>query len=78
MQVGFKVNECNYKECTYRTEPITNADRIRAISDDELRNWLIQRDCKNIAAFLQHGGAGVMDAAQLLDWLQQPLKEGTR
>ena len=53
----------------------TNADRIREMSDEELRNWLFQRDCKNIAAFLQHGGAGVMDAAQLLDWLQQPAKE---
>ena len=53
----------------------TNADRIREMSDEELRNWLFQRDCKNIAAFLQHGGAGVMDAAQLLNWLQQPAKE---
>ena len=53
----------------------TNADRIREMSDEELRNWLFQRDCKNIAAFLQHGGAGVMDAAQLLDWLRQPAEE---
>ena len=29
----------------------TNADRIRAMSDEELRNWLFLRDCKNIAAF---------------------------
>ena len=36
MQVGYKVNECNYKDCPYRTEPITNADRIRAMSDEEL------------------------------------------
>ena len=41
----------------------TNADRIREMSDEELRNWLLQRDCKKIAAFLQHGAAGVMDAA---------------
>ena len=53
----------------------TNADRIRAMSDEELRNWLFQRDCKNIAAFLQHGGAGVMNAAQLFDWLRQPVEE---
>ena len=45
------------------------------MSDEELRNWLFQRDCKNIAAFLQHGGAGVMNAAQLLDWLRQPAEE---
>ena len=29
----------------------TNVDRIREMSDEELRNWLFQRDCKNIAAF---------------------------
>ena len=45
------------------------------MSDEELRNWLFQRDCKNIAAFLQHGGAGVMNAAQLLDWLRQPAEK---
>ena len=53
-------------------KPKTNADRIRAMSDEELRNWLFQRDCTNIAAFLEYGGMGVMDAVQLLDWLKQP------
>ena len=72
MQVGYKVDECDYKDCPYRTEPITNAQKIRAMSDEELCNWLFQRDCTNIAAFLEHGGMGVMDAVQLLDWLQQP------
>ena len=72
MQVGYKVDECDYKDCPYRTEPITNAQKIRAMSDEELRNWLFQRDCTNIAAFLEHGGMGVMDAVQLLEWLQQP------
>ena len=71
MQVGYKVDECDHKDCPYRTEPITNADRIRAMSDEELRNWLFQRDCTNIAAFLECGGIGVMDAVQLLEWLQQ-------
>ena len=72
MQVGYKVDECNHKDCPYRTEPITNAQKIRAMSDEEMCNWLFQRDCTNIAAFLEHGGMGVMDAVQLLDWLQQP------
>ena len=72
MQVGYKVDECDYKDCPYRTEPITNAQKIRSMSDEELWNWLFQRDCTNIAAFLEHGGMGVMDAVQLLDWLQQP------
>ena len=72
MQVGYKVDECDYKDCPCRTEPITNADRIRAMSDEELCNWLFQRDCTNIAAFLEYGGIGVMDAVQLLEWLQNP------
>ena len=74
MQVGYKVDECNHKDCPYRTEPITNAQKIRAMSDEELRNWLFQRDCTNIAAFLEHGGMGVMDAVQLLEWLQNTAK----
>ena len=36
MQVGYKVDECEFKDCFWRTEPITNANRIRAMSDDEL------------------------------------------
>ena len=72
MQVGYKVDECDYKDCPCRTEPITNADRIRSMNDEEMCNWLFQRDCTNIAAFLEHGGMGVMDAVQLLEWLQQP------
>lgn len=36
MQVGYIANECDYKDCPYRIEPITNADRIRAMSDKEL------------------------------------------
>ena len=72
MQVGYKVDECDYKDCRYRTEPITNAQKIRAMSDEEMCNWLFQRDCTNIAAFLEYGGMGVMNAVQLLDWLQQP------
>ena len=63
----------NGVSCKITTEkPQTNADRIRAMSDEELRNWLFQRDCTNIAAFLEYGGIGVMDAVQLLEWLQQP------
>ena len=50
----------------------TNADRIRSMTDEDLCNWLFQRDCTNIAAFLEYGGMGVMNAVQLLDWLQQP------
>ena len=72
MQIGYKVDECDYKDCPYRTEPITNAQKIRAMNDEEMCNWLFQRDCRNIAAFLEYGGMGVLNAVQLLEWLQQP------
>lgn len=40
MQVGYKVDECDYKDCPFRTEPITNADRIRDMNDKELAEFL--------------------------------------
>ena len=40
MQYGYKVEECNHTDCPYRTEPITNADRIRAMSDEELAKFM--------------------------------------
>ena len=40
MQYGYKVEECNHTDCPYRTEPITNADRIRAMTDEELAHFL--------------------------------------
>ena len=59
------------RDCQHFCEK-TNADRIRSMSDEELCNWLFHRDCTNIAAFLEYGGMGVMNAVQLLEWLQQP------
>ena len=69
------ISALRQQETVTERHDLTNAQRIRAMSDEELRNWLFRRDCKNIADFLQHGGAGVMDAVQLLDWLQQPAEE---
>ena len=73
MQDGYKVDECNHKDCPYRTEPITNADRIRAMTDDELNDL-----------FHEIYDAGVDDASSYewghrtnsfewtMDWLQKP------
>ena len=67
------LGECDQPEtCTAYVPVISNGDRIRSMSDEELCNWLFQRDCTNIAAFLEYGGMGVMNAVQLLDWLKQP------
>lgn len=64
--------ECTASFCEYQRKKQTNADRIRAMSDEEMCNWLFQRDCTNIAAFLEYGGMGVMNAVQFLEWLQHP------
>ena len=56
------------------SKPMTNAQKTRTMIDEEMCNWLFQRECTNIAAFLEYGGMGVMNVVQLLDWLQQPLK----
>lgn len=62
---------CLADECPYVTKPLTNADRIRAMTDEELaeiiecqdsRQWdeCYQGDCKEC----------------LLDWLKQEVDDG--
>ena len=41
MQAGYKVNECNHKDCPYRTEPMTNAEHIRNMNDEQLAQEMI-------------------------------------
>ena len=48
MQVGYKVDECDYKDCLYRTEPITNAQKIRAMSDEELAEFIYRCEMSEI------------------------------
>ena len=59
MQDGYKVDECNHKDCPYRTEPITNADHIRAMSDEELADVLREFATKPMQG-------------SFLEWLKQP------
>lgn len=40
MQYGYKVEECNHTDCPYRTEPMTNADRLDAMSIEEKAQFL--------------------------------------
>ena len=68
MQVGYKVDECNHKDCLYRTEPITNADRVRAMSDEELAAWAINEAPKI-------GFRYTSSETGLLKWLKQPAEE---
>lgn len=66
MQDGYKVDECNHKDCPYRTEPITNADRIRAMSDDELDYFLRKVTYGMDECPYEYG------SEKSLEWLQQP------
>ena len=72
MQVGYKVDECDHKDCPYRTEPITNAQKIRAMSDEELAWELMLWRCEAVAR--HHGISSEYPDAQktILEWLQQP------
>ena len=75
MQVGYKVDECNRKDCPYRTEPITNAQKIRAMSDEELADFIDRCEMNDIdyAKTFCDLCNGQYECDQCrLDWLQQP------
>ena len=75
MQVGYKVNECNQKDCPYRTETITNADRIRAMTDEELAELLANETYRIAKPCFDAFGYGLEKQviyAKRLEWLQQP------
>ena len=70
MQVGYKVDECDCKDCIYRTEPITNADKIRSMSDFELA-----KEIENAQSGIEIKNPKNIDYFDcILDWLQQPAK----
>ena len=74
MQYGYKVEECNHTDCPYRTEPITNADRIRAMSDEELCN-AIKKTYIGMAPWCDHHCTLDDDCkcnTCLKEWLKQP------
>ena len=50
----------------------TNADRIRAMSDEELAAWLFDFDCDAVAIGLMQMEQGLMTKEERLEWLQQP------
>lgn len=54
--------------------PMTNADHIRAMADEELARFLAEVENRRSAA---GGGAIWKGAAHALEWLRQPVKEGT-
>ena len=49
---------------------MTNGERIRSMSDEELNTFLWWFKIDALSAFFSKGGAGVMDAAEQRLWLQ--------
>ncbi len=64
----------------YEAEIITNADRIRAMSDEELADWLARTQIDNVAEALeiakipyeQEDGLKDEVKKECLEWLRQP------
>lgn len=84
MQIGYKIEECNHTDCPYRTEPMTNADRIRSMSDEGLAMFLdvfssrcldCAEDAKNQSCPIYKEGH-YCRPQEIMEWLQQPAEEG--
>ena len=71
MQYGYKVEECNQTDCPYRTEPITNADRIRAMSDEEIAKVPAKFGYSCVFPQKECGESDTCEKC-LLEWLKQP------
>ena len=84
MDRGFVVSCSGYKVAQ---KPKTNADRIRAMSDEELAKWMsggaLHSDSvcsycdRNTLEFCDGAEcSNKTDAEIILDWLKQPVKDG--
>lgn len=81
MQHGYNVDECNNTDCPYRTEPMTNADRIRAMSDEglvELFDSIVDNGmschliCGNLDKCKRNNSIERICKNHYLEWLKQP------
>ena len=67
------LGECDQPEtCTAYVPVITNADRIRAMSDEELKEFICSNSQCKFCKFERWG------RCELLDWLKQPAEDGER
>ena len=65
----------HFRDLTKKVEPLTNAHKIRAMSDEELAWELMLWRCEAVAR--HHGISSVYPDTQktILEWLQQPAEE---
>lgn len=74
----YEGTECDYFNQQVINKPMTNADSIRAMSDDELAEFLAEEQFRIANVVFQTVGYGLEKQviyAQRLDWLQQPAEE---
>ena len=72
MEFPFECPMCGHKT----NMPQTNADRIRAMSDEELAEWLTEFANEAFAAGAIRFGGALMTEHDRLTWLQQPCEGG--
>jgi hypothetical protein len=56
---------------------MTNAQRIRAMSDEELAAWLTAFTAEAFTAGVLRSGEALMYEQERLNWLRQPAEEET-
>ena len=75
--------KCHYKgECGHKA-PLTNADRIRSMTDEELADWLARTQIANVAEALEianipwerKDSTEEETQRECLEWLQHPAEE---
>lgn len=69
--------------CTEKCfQPMTKADRIRAMTDEELADWLARTQIENVMEFMnilhipydEKDGMKESMAEECLEWLKQPVE----
>lgn len=68
---------CAELDCPNYVKPErpTNADRIRAMSDEELADWLTEFAAESFAAGMMKFGETMMSKQARFIWLTQPAQE---
>ena len=67
---------CKCKQPCDTIVPMTNADRIRAMSDEELAAWIDDMYCKCVWCDIKKANCNDIKCTDcIIEWLQQPAEE---
>lgn len=65
----------HFREVTKKVEPLTNADKIRSMSDEELAEFLWDFNLADVSTVKMGEFGPHMFRYRLKEWLQQPAEE---